>query len=58
MQISDAEWQHIEELISQLPEIDASRVVRLHNSIMAGEYAVDSERLAQKLLTLETALNR
>jgi|TARA_B100001964_G_C14214480_1_gene592045 flagellar biosynthesis anti-sigma factor FlgM len=58
VQISDAEWQHIEELISQLPEIDASRVVRLHNSIMAGEYAVDSERLAQKLLTLETALNR
>ncbi|MDP6651100.1 MAG: flagellar biosynthesis anti-sigma factor FlgM [Gammaproteobacteria bacterium] len=58
VQISDTEWQHIEELISQLPEIDATRVVRLHDRIMAAEYTVDSERLAQKLLTLETALNR
>tara|TARA_B100000315_G_C14491015_1_gene547581 strand:- start:201 stop:533 length:333 start_codon:yes stop_codon:yes gene_type:complete len=58
VQISDAQWRHIEELISQLPEIDATRVVRLHDRIMAAEYAVDSDRLAQKLLTLETALNR
>jgi len=58
VQINDTQWQHIEELIRQLPEIDAARVVRLHDRIMAAEYAVDSERLAQKLLTLETALNR
>ena len=44
----------LEQRIKQLPEVDTARVVELHSRIMAGEYAVDSERLAGKLLDLES----
>lgn len=44
----------LEQHIKQLPEVDTARVVELHNRIMAGEYEVDSERLAGKLLDLES----
>ena len=44
----------LEQRIEQLPEVDTARVVELHSRIMAGEYAVDSERLASKLLDLES----
>ncbi|MDA1372047.1 MAG: flagellar biosynthesis anti-sigma factor FlgM [Proteobacteria bacterium] len=57
-QLSKADWQHIEEVISQLPDIDAARVVQLYNRIMADEYPIDAERIAEKLLALESALDR
>lgn len=44
----------LEQRIELLPEVDTARVVELHSRIMAGEYAVDSERLAGKLLDLES----
>jgi len=44
--------------IDQLPELDATRIVRLHQRIMSDKYEIDSERLAEKLLELEQALNR
>ena len=44
----------LEQRIKQLPEVDTARVVELHSRIMAGEYAVGSERLAGKLLDLES----
>ncbi len=46
----------LEQRIKQLPEVDTARVVELHSRIMAGEYEVDSERLAGKLLDLESGL--
>jgi len=33
-------------------------VVELHNRIMAGEYQIDAERLAHKILALESSLDR
>ena len=44
----------LEQRIKQLPEVDTARVVELHTRIMAGEYEVDSARLAGKLLDLES----
>ena len=49
--------RYIDELIGQLPEIDAARVVRLHNEIMANEYKIDSRQVAKKLIELESALD-
>ena len=47
----------LESRIKQLPDIDAARVVELHNRIMAGEYEIDSERLASKIVDLESLLD-
>lgn len=47
----------LESRIQQLPDIDAARVVELHNRIMAGEYEIDSERLAGKILDLESSFD-
>jgi negative regulator of flagellin synthesis FlgM len=47
----------LESRIKQLPDIDTARVVELHNRIMAGEYEIDSERLAGKILDLESTLD-
>ena len=44
----------LEQRIKQLPEVDTARVVELHNRIMSGDYEVDSERLAGKILDLES----
>ena len=57
-QLSKADRQHIEEVVSQLPDIDSARVVQLHNRIMADEYAINAERIAGKLLALESLLDR
>ena len=48
----------LKESIEQLPAIDATRVVRLHHRIIAGDYEIDSGRLAEKLLSLESLLGR
>ncbi len=48
----------LETAIKQLPELDAARIVDLHNRIVADEYKIDTERLATKLLKLESLLER
>lgn len=48
--------RRLEETIAQLPEINATRVVQLHQRIMNGDYEVDSDRLAEKLMGLEQLL--
>ena len=47
----------LESRIEQLPNIDAARVVELHNRIIANEYEIDSERLASEIIDLESSLN-
>ena len=47
----------LESRIKQLPNIDAARVVELHNRIIANEYEIDSERLAGKIIDLESSFN-
>lgn len=48
--------KQLKDSIDQLPEINATRVVQLHQRIMASEYVIDLDRLTDKLLTLEGEL--
>jgi len=47
----------LESRINQLPDIDAARVVELHNRIIACEYEFNSQSLAYKLIVLESILD-
>lgn len=47
----------LESRIKSLPDIDAARVVELHNRIMAGDYQVDSESIANKIMSLESSID-
>ena len=53
-----ANTAELETKISQLPDIDAAKLVRLHNLIVAGDFKVDFERLADKLLAFETQMRQ
>lgn len=46
----------LESRIKSLPDIDAARVVELHNRIMSGDYQIDSNSIASKILSLESSL--
>ena len=52
------DWEHIGELIEQLPEIDATKVVRLHNQIITEEYKIDTKKIAKKIIETELMLYR
>jgi anti-sigma28 factor (negative regulator of flagellin synthesis) len=43
--------------IDELPEVNATKLVALHRRIVNGDYKIDSERLAGKLIALESALD-
>jgi len=44
--------------LHQLPDVNASRVVKLHSRIEGGEYKLDSNRIAEKLLNFEKSLEK
>lgn len=46
----------LREQIEQLPDIDAAKIVQLHERIMRGEYQVNSKSLADKLSDFESDL--
>lgn len=48
----------LEQRIRQLPDVDAARVVDLHHRIKAGDYSIDSESIAEKMLNLESSIER
>jgi negative regulator of flagellin synthesis FlgM len=48
-----ADLQALETRIRELPEVNAARVSELRDKINAGEYDVDSGRLADKILAFE-----
>ncbi|HDZ09160.1 flagellar biosynthesis anti-sigma factor FlgM [Pseudohongiella sp.] len=48
--------QSLETSIKQLPDTDASRVSALREQINAGNYSVDSQRVADKMLAFERSL--
>lgn len=54
--VSEQALQELKDTIDQLPDINATKVVQLHQRIIAGDYAVDLDRLTDKLLALESAL--
>jgi flagellar biosynthesis anti-sigma factor FlgM len=49
--------EELEANIKQSPDINASRVVNLHHRIEAGEYEIDSTRLAEKMIAFESELD-
>ena len=53
-----ANTAELENRINQLPDIDAAKLVRLHNLILAGDFKVNFERLADKLLAFETKMGQ
>ncbi len=50
------ELAKLQSRISQLPEIDAARIVELHDRLISGEYKIDSKSLAEKLRKFEADL--
>lgn len=51
-----ADLQSLEANIRQLPDTDVSRVNALREQINAGDYTVDSQRVADKILAFERSL--
>ncbi len=51
-----ADLQSLETSIKQLPDTDVSRVNALREQINAGDYVVDSQRVADKILAFERNL--
>lgn len=43
--------------IKRLPDMNASRVVALHQKVMDGRYRTDPKRIADKILAFEAMLN-
>ena len=53
--------QCLQELLDEsgeLSAINASRVVDLHHRIVAGDYGINTSRIAEKLAQLEAVINR
>lgn len=46
----------LREQIEQLPDIDAAKIVQLHDRILRGEYQINSGSLADKLSDFESDL--
>ncbi len=49
--------RQIKEQLDNLCEVHASKVVDLHNRIEAGEYEIAPERIARKIMGLESEIN-
>lgn len=54
----DIDLDELRAALDELPTINATKVVSLHRRIVNGDYKVDSERLAEKLMELEASLER
>ena len=53
----DADLNELRAAIDELPELNVTKVVALHRRIVNGDYKIDSERLAGKLMELESSLD-
>ena len=53
----DIDLNELRAAIDELPELNATKVVALHRRIVNGDYKIDSERLAGKLMELESSLD-
>jgi len=47
----------LESRIQNLPDIDAARIVELDNRITSGDYTIDSDSIASKILSLESSID-
>ena len=53
----DIDLDELRAAIDELPELNATKLVALHRRIGNGDYKIDSERLAGKLIVLESSLD-
>lgn len=53
---SAADLQAMEARLAELPEVDSGRVEELRNQIANGEYNIDSQRVADRILAFESDL--
>lgn len=53
----DIDLNELRAAIDDLPELNTTKVVALHRRIVNGDYKIDSERLAGKLIELESSLD-
>jgi anti-sigma28 factor (negative regulator of flagellin synthesis) len=53
----DIDFDELRAAIDELPELNSTKIVALHRRIVNGDYKIDSERLASKLIELEFSLD-
>ena len=53
----DKDLNELRAAIDELPELNVAKVVALHRRIVKGDCKIDSERLAGKLIELESSLD-
>ncbi len=53
----DFDLSELRAVIDELPTMDATKVVALHRRIVHGDYKVDVQRLSEKMIELESALD-
>jgi flagellar biosynthesis anti-sigma factor FlgM len=53
----DVDLTELRAAIDDLPELNVTKVVALNRRIVNGDYKIDSERLAGKLIELESSLD-
>ena len=58
LQLLAAQLERLKQHLDELPEVDATRIIQLHNRIQAGHYQVNPDRLAEKLMELESSLDK
>ena len=50
--------QNIEQQLSNASSIDNARVAEVQSAITSGDYAIDSDRIADKMLAFEDFMNK
>lgn len=55
--IRSIDMGELETAIQESPTINTSKIVDIHNRIIAGEYKIDAQRLAEKVIELESILD-
>lgn len=53
----DIDLSELRAAIDELPTMDATKVVDLHRRIVNGDYKIDVQSLAEKMLELESSLD-
>jgi len=51
------DFDELRAAIDELPELNSTKIVALHRRIVNGDCKIDSERLASKLIELESSLD-
>jgi len=54
---TDLDLSELRAAIDELPSLNATKVVALHRRIVNGDYKIDAERLAEKMIALEASLD-